>query len=424
MKLHLLSIILLLFILSCADKELPYSTVATWDELVAGNDYKYVTPDRISDPGTEANPVYTGFWFYDEEQFDPSGRYSLAMKVYFKEREVTAADVGDIGYIDLQDNNKWTKIGETTAWNWQQGCRLQWRPGSDDIIWNDHNDDKTGFVCRVYNFKTGETRTLPRAIYDVSDDGRYALTHNFARMRHAGTSYDGVPDPFVDIKAPAETGIVKMDMQTGETEFLVGLDRMSQLAFPNGYDGETNLYIFREGWNPSGTRFIAFLRNMDSPNRHVSGWSISSDGKDIRYFYNDPSHHMWLGDETIFEGRYFATIKDDGSGIIDQPYAEVKANIDPSLLPEPYNDWILGDTYVLEGVQHLFLFHIPTKLFVPLAKLDAQGPEGGIFRIDLHARTSRNGRVVSIDSSHEGLGRQLYVLDIGHILDNPPVVNN
>ncbi|MEQ9217796.1 MAG: hypothetical protein RLO17_07135 [Cyclobacteriaceae bacterium] len=415
-----LIIVSVLVIAACGKTKPEYSTVKTWDELVAGTDFKYVTPVRISDPGTVDNPAYTGFWFYDEQQFDPSGRYMLAMKVYFKEREVTSFDVGDIGYFDLKENNKWTKIGETTAWNWQQGCRLQWRPNSDEIIWNDHNDDKTAFVCRAYNFKTGKTRTLPRAIYDITDDGKTALTHDFARMRHAGTSYDGVPDQYVDNKAPAESGIERMDMETGETTFLISLERMREIAFPDGYNGETNLYFFREGWNPSGTRFIAFLRNMDSPNRHVSGWSISADGQDVRYFFNDPSHHVWLDDNTIFEGRYFGYFNDDGSGEMVEKYAEVKANIDPTILPSPYDDWILGDTYVLEGVQHLFLFHIPSKLFVPLARLNATGPDGGIFRVDLHARSSRDGRIISIDATHEGKGRQLYTLDIGHILDNPP----
>ena len=45
-----------------------------------------------------------------------------------------------------------------------------------------------------------------------------------------------------------------------------------------------------------------------------------------------------------------------------------------------------------------------------------------IYRIDLHPRFTPDGRTVSIDSSHEGVGRQIYLLDIGHILDNPPPI--
>ena len=36
----------------------------------------------------------------------------------------------------------------------------------------------------------------------------------------------------------------------------------------------------------------------------------------------------------------------------------------------------------------------------------------GAHRVDLHPRLSRSGRLVSIDASHEGLGRQMYVIDI------------
>jgi hypothetical protein len=344
----------------------------------------------------------------------------LGMTVHFSDRKVQADDVGEIGYFDIKNNNEWTKIGETTAWNWQQGCRLQWRPNSDEIVWNDHSDDKTSYVCRVYNFKTKEYRTLPKMIYDISSDGKYALLHDFSRMKHAGTSYAGVPDPYESLKYTDKIFIEKMDMETGETQKLVNLEQLANIAFPDGYDGDTNLYFFREGWNPSGTRFIIFLRNMDSPDRHVSAWSISSDGSDIRYFFDNPSHHVWINDSVVFEGRYFATVRDDGSGHIQEPLAKVDANIDPTILPQPYNDWILGDTYVLDGVQHLFLFHKPTKLFVPLARLKSTGVQKGIFRVDLHARCSRDGRKVSIDATHENLGRQLYLIDIGYILDNHP----
>ncbi len=64
---------------------------------------------RVSDPGSNEQPPYTGFWFYDEQQFDISGRYALGMKVYFQDRDVEQTDRGDIGYFDLNDGFKWIK---------------------------------------------------------------------------------------------------------------------------------------------------------------------------------------------------------------------------------------------------------------------------------------------------------------------------
>src|SRR5262245_58835538 len=94
-----------------------YSTCKTWKEIASRDDLRYAPLTRVSTPGTKDRPIYSGFWFFDGLQFDESGRYALAMKVHFKERDVTAADRGEIGYFDLQDNDKWTQIGESTAWN-------------------------------------------------------------------------------------------------------------------------------------------------------------------------------------------------------------------------------------------------------------------------------------------------------------------
>ena len=90
--------------------------------------------------------------------------------------------------------------------------------------------------------------------------------------------------------------------------------------------------------------------------------------------------------------------KDDGSGEVVRRLAEMKANADPTILPDPYDDWVLGDTYVTDGVQHLFLFHRPTGLFVPLAGLKSTAAAKGVHRVDLHARCSRDGRIVSVDA--------------------------
>jgi len=200
-----------------------YSMCKTWHEVVARENLRYSPVIRVSEPGTKDRPAYSGFWFFEGLQFDDSGRYALAMKVDFQNRDVTPTDPGEIGYIDLQQNNKWTKIGETTAWNWQQGCRLTWRGGSREILWNDRADDGSRFVCRAYDFQTGAVRTLPRPIYDVSRDGAFALTHDFSRMKHGGTNYVGIPARAEGEIAPADAGIEKMDMYAGRVDLLVSL---------------------------------------------------------------------------------------------------------------------------------------------------------------------------------------------------------
>ena len=110
---------------------------------------------------------------------------------------------------------------------------------------------------------------------------------------------------------------------------------------------------------------------------------------DGRFFYDLPSHDVWLDDHVIFEGRTFSLYRDDGKGGAGTRVADVPANVDvdPTILPG--GDWILADTYPLANdYQYLFLFHRPTKLFVPLAKLKNTA-QPGIHRVDFHARASR-----------------------------------
>ncbi len=414
-----------------AQADLPYTTYTSFSQVLEGSKARYPAISRVSDPGASGHRAYTGFFFYQCLQFDTTGRYLLGMRVYVQNRDVQPDDRGDIGYIDLKDGFKWTQIGETTAWNWQQGARLQWRPRSDEIVWNDRSDDGKKYVCRVYNFRTSKRRALPRPIYDLSPDGARALTHDFERMKYfKGTEYVGIEDIYEKQYAPSKTGIWKMNMDTGEAELIMTLERMAAIAFPKGSPSSGRLYFFREGWNPSGTRFIAFIKDPENPLADKA-FSMTSNGTDVRYLYNNPSHHAWQDDSYILDfGKHtppgggsplagYFLFKDDGTGTAKELLWATNFNGHDSYVPGPGGDWIISDTYVIDGFQYLFMYHRPTKLFVPLAKLKSTAEEG-IHRVDLHPRLSRDGRIVSIDATHEGLGRQMYIIDISHILDHPP----
>jgi len=122
-------------------------------------------------------PKFHWFSYYDKLQFDPTCRYVLGMEVDFEHRSPKPDDVIRIGMIDLKDRDRWTHLGETRAWGWQQGCMLQWRPGSkNEIMWNDRQGGR--FVSHILDplkVDTGKKRTLPHPFYTVSPDGRTAV---------------------------------------------------------------------------------------------------------------------------------------------------------------------------------------------------------------------------------------------------------
>ncbi len=121
----------------------------------------------------------------------------------------------------------------------------------------------------------------------------------------------------------------------------------------------------------------------------------------------------------VLDGRGYYLYPDDGTGKAESRLFASPHDGHVSYLPHPAGEWVISDTYVIKGYQYLFLYHLPTRQFVPLAKLKSTTPTN-VSRVDLHPRLSRSGRVVSIDATHEGLGRQMYIMDIGCILDNPP----
>ena len=434
---------------SKTEGRIAYSVYHSFEELLTATDVHYFNPMRISPVGTKQNPMYHGFFFYNCAQkelleFDPTGRYMLGLRIFIEGRKVQPFDKGEVGYFDLQKVNKWTKIGETTAWNWQQGCRLQWVPGSsEEIIWNDRSKDGKKLVSRIYNMRTKKTRTLPSTVYTISPDGKTALTVNFERIVHGGCRYVGIDDPYKNQWAPSEIGIWKMDMKSEKTEMLLSVRDMAKILYPEGLPSDTiggTLYFFREGFNPSGNRFIAFVKDAREPEpgksvAHTEGFSMNLQGGDIKYLYREPSHHFWINDKEIMDNGYhpdpetgesvrgYFRFVDDGSGVPKEKYFNAPNG---HITLHENGEWILTDTYNINGYIYLYLYHIPTKKFVPLARLAYKlggylyPYNPGILRVDLHPRFTPDGKSIAIDSSHEGYGRQMYLIDVSSIIDNPP----
>lgn len=423
-----------------------YSTFDSFDEMLNSTDTRYFESVRISPVGTKKKPMYNSFFYYNHTQteclqFEPSGRYLLGMRVFIEGRDVQPFDKAETGMYDLQNKNKWIKIGETTTWNYQQGCRLQWVPGFEEIIWNDRSDDGKSLITRVYNVKSKSTRILPFPVYVTTSDGKKGLCVNYERVQHRGCKYAGIEDPYKDQWAPDKIGIWEIDMATGEKRLLLSLKEMAKVMFPKGFPSDTtnrNLYFFRVSYNPSGTRIFAFVKDFQNVwgnwSTRTEGYTMTPDGKNIRYFYKEPSHHFWFNDDEVVDNGFhqapnekaglgYYRFKDDGSGqakekILGAPNGHITIN--------KTGDWILTDGSDGDGYIYLYLYHIPTRKIVPLAKLETQiggyiyKVGLGALRCDLHPRFSYDGKSVSFDSTHEGFGRQIYLMDISSIIDNPP----
>ena len=249
-------------------------------------------------------PKYHWFGYYDKLQFDPTCRYVLGMEVDFEGRSPTADDVIRIGMIDLEEDDRWIELGTSSAWGWQQGCMLQWLPGSEsEIIWNDRADDH--YVSHILDIHTRKKRTIDWPIYAVSPCGTWAVTADFRRINdmRPGYGYAGLPDPAADQLAPEDTGIFRVDLKTGKSELVVSLAEAAAVPFES-YDLTGAKHYFNHLLvSPDGKRF-EFLHRWRMEGLRSFGtrmFTCAADGSDRRVI--DPSgytsHFIWRDPDHI-----------------------------------------------------------------------------------------------------------------------------
>jgi hypothetical protein len=372
-------------------------------------------------------PKFHWFGYYDKLQFDPTGRHALGMEVDFEHRSPKADDVIKIGMVDLKDGDRRTQLGQTSAWCWQQGCMLQWRPGSkDEIIWNDRGDGR--FVCHLLNVITGNKRTLPYPIYTISPDGRTAAAPDFRRIQdmRPGYGYAGLPDPYKNAAAPKDSGIFRIDLETGRRELIISLADIAKFGQIPGNPKDAKHYFNHLLFNTDGSRFI-FLHRWRATGLGSFGTRMltaNSDGTDIHIVdpYGKTSHFIWRDPKHILAWSWHPShgdafyLYEDGTDRVEVVGRGVMTrNGHCTYLPG--NKWILNDTYP-DGQrnQNVYLYNVASGKTVPLGHFYLPPEYKGEWRCDTHPRFSPDGRSVVIDSAHAGNGRQMYLIDISSIV--------
>ena len=394
-------------------------------------------------PGTaRIRPITHGpkfHWrgYYDKFLFSADDRFVLANETSFEGRSPTPADSIRVGMVDTQDGDRWIDLGGSHAWNWQQGCMLQWIPGAaHDVAWNDREAGQ--FVTRILDVKSGRTRTLPHPFYTFSPDGRTAFAPDFARLDVTRPGYGYATgadrDPWKLVRIPADTGIWRMDVATGRQRLLFSVADAAQLPFTgpaaSAFKPDSVHWFNHLLCNTDGTRLF-FLHRWRTPGDRAGfrTRALTMDVNGGKIHVLDPnggtSHFVWRDPRHIFafawhpsHGERFYLFKDLSDEVTVVGQDAMPANGHNTYLPGTNGDWVLNDTYPQgkERLQSPYLYHVPTNRRVPVGAFPAPPAYSGEWRCDTHPSASRSGRQFCFDSAHAG-GRQVYVADIGELLD-------
>ena len=231
-------------------------------------------PAVVSGPARAVTrgPGHHSFGYYDKSPWDATGRYLLALQAPFCDRSPGPDDVATLGMVDLSDGDRFRPFAETRAWNWQQGCMLQWLPPAADrlVIYNDRDGD--AFVSVIRDAISGRVvRRLPLPIYAVSHDGTQAVTLNFSRLHHQrpGYGYAGLPDPWREVPEPADDGIYRLDLETGRHGLIISVAQVARICRKPSMDGAIHRFNHLQ-FSPDDARFI-FLHRWRPPTPEEPG---------------------------------------------------------------------------------------------------------------------------------------------------------
>ena len=390
------------------------------------------------------------FGYYNKSNFCKNNRYLLANRTDMFSQDLSGTEIAEVGYYDIQNADRFHKIGETTTWNWQMGCQLQWVGNTHQVVYNTrvtHKKDTPiypDFQATITDIHTGNSRALPLPIYVVSPKGDFALTLDYSRfmVTHRTIGYATHSEPSLAL-APKDDGIYYMDINTGAYKLVLSLDDLCNFqpvaSMDNAMHWVTHMEI-----NPSGNRCLFIHRwterVLDETCFLHRLFSMNPDGSDLKllecsdhplpqlqqefdinavgtFEYEKSeyqiSHPMWKSDTEIIvwsphNGHIHYHLYDQntvtivGKGILNE---------NGHMTYSTDGRWLLSDTYPDANTHQRILFVFDTKnnTRIDLASLYTPPDLGKHNRCDLHPKWSRNNKTICIDSVHEKT-RQMYII--------------
>lgn len=320
-------------------------------------------------------------------------------------------------YLSNADGGKDVQIASSTAWNWQQGCRLRWMPGNNrEIIFNDY--DGNNYLSKIVNVDTKRIKTVCAPLYDISCDGTLGVSVDFERLGVKRPGYGYTCRPYIESEHNLSAeGIDLVDIASNTKKMILTYADIQKIKGCNTGDLKNN-YINHLCFSPSGRQFLFFwLTVKDGLHKaFLLVHNLDNNQTKLLERFDIVSHYAWYDDDNIIctaidsnnTGRYYNYKIPTGEKIILNP--EI-LNTDGH--PSVYNQHtILSDTYPdMNGFQRLFFADTQNGGYIELLRLYSNCRIEGERRTDLHPRFNRDKSVICFDCN-PGRYRQMGFLKL------------
>ena len=351
------------------------------------------------------------------------------------------------------------RVGETTAWNWQQGSRLQWLPKANNkIIYNVRLGDT--FATVFHDISLDKKDLIENPIYAISRDCRYGLSLNFGRLGVHWPAYgysiankSKYSDPL-----PDNDGIYIVNIESGKAELVVSIAQAASISATDA--AKTMGHFFSHPtFNPSGTKFCFMHRFFTADKSLYSGMFVADrDGTNLKLIANEMcSHFDWYDDENLLLWTRMilpVLVLSRKSGLLGSPFFRVpiylirkiapkykqklfkqayylinvsgddkrvavaKGLLDQDGHPMFTNDrqWIVTDTYPdMDGKQKLILYNFDLKTRYDIGEFYSPREYFLDVKCDLHPRWNNANNRVCIDTVQHG-HRQVAIVDVTPVI--------
>jgi len=351
--------------------------------------------------------------------YDKSPSNNANTKLIFHGSQYPTRKIPDINKpitVCIKDiNSDQTEVVDnTSAYNWQQGSRLQWLD-DDRFIFNCCDSGKQKYISKIYSVSNGNSTVIPFPVYDCFNNT--AISIDFERLYQLNPDYGYKSFTKKNIKFNiTNDGVFLIDLLSGNIKLLLSysdiLDSHSKPTMENAihkinhlmFSPEGDSFIFLHRWYSHKKKYDA-LMHYDFKSGICK--CLSDDDMVSHCCWKDNNILVcWLRKKDEGDKYYFVSTIDKSRKEIDQ-----KINVYGDGHPSVCNNLILFDSYPDKArLKKLLIYNMGNQQLTNVGQFFEPLKYYGITRCDLHPKWSKTGKSIFVDSVHEGK-RQLYELE-------------
>ncbi|MDC3345959.1 hypothetical protein OAV76_01735 [Schleiferiaceae bacterium] len=373
------------------------------------------------------------FGFHDKIPFSDNDEYLAALKAPRFLRMPKKGEAISIGYFSGDNWSEFKEVAKTKAWNWHQGCMLQWLGRKQILVYNDIDKDR--IVSKSIDVLNGNVAEFSDPVASASYDGSIGIGYDFRRVEEymSGYGYNHGKSENLDSPIPKTSYLYGINFSSGKRFNIISLEEV--VNFNNSANTE-NYYHWLSHviFSPDGKRVLFMLRWVKSRESQGTRWSrlfaVNIDGTGLYEFPCNGmvSHIGWRNNQEVIAycridgvGDNYYIMKDMINGhfeLIGPQY--FKSDGHPSFSFS--GRFMITDSYPDRfRQQRLSLYDYDRNSCIDLGKFyhhkKFTSSLGNHIACDLHPRWNRSGTYICFDSVYSGK-RSLVTMDLREFVES------